>query len=76
MIKCKSVAKLLTSDGLAGLSRWKRAEVRLHLMMCKYCSRLARQLEQLRIMCQNMPDLTEADPGLEDRIIGRISGSR
>ena len=74
MISCKSVAKLLSSDGLAGLPWWKRAEVRLHLLMCKYCSRFARQIEQLRAAARRTPDPAEADPDLEERIIRRLSG--
>jgi hypothetical protein len=74
MITCRNVAKLLTSDELAALKWWRRAEVRLHLLMCKYCSRLARQLQQLRAAARRVPDVSEGDPGLEDRIINRLSG--
>ena len=76
MISCKDVAKLLSSDELAGLPWWKRAEVRLHLLMCQYCSRFARQIEQLRIAARRMADPAEEDPGLEERIINRLSGRR
>ena len=73
MISCKSVAKLLSSDELAGLKWWKRAEVRFHLLMCKYCSRFARQMAQLRIAARRVPDLAEADPDFEKRIIRQLS---
>jgi hypothetical protein len=76
MIACKNVAKLLTSDELATRGWWKRAEVRLHLLMCKYCSRLARQLRQMRAAARRMPDSVSSDPGLEDRIISRLSGRK
>ena len=74
MISCKNVAKLLMSDELPGQTWWKRAEVRLHLVMCKFCSRLARQIEQLRLGARKMRDQNEADTGLEDRLIDRLSG--
>jgi hypothetical protein len=74
MISCKDVAKLLMSDELQAQSWWKRAEVRLHLAMCKFCSRLARQLEQLRFGARQMCDQNEADTGLEDRLIRGLSG--
>jgi hypothetical protein len=71
MITCKNVARLLTSDEFHALGGWRRAEIRLHLMMCKHCSRLARQLRQMGAAVRHMPD--SADPDLEDRIIGRLS---
>ena len=74
MISCKNVARLLTSDQLQSQSWWKRMEVRLHLAMCDFCSRLARQLEQLRSGARRMHDQNEADGGLEDRLIHRLSG--
>lgn len=73
MISCKSVAKLLMSDQLPEQRWWKRAEVRLHLAMCKFCSRLARQIEQMRSGVRQMSRQDEADPGLEERIIRRLS---
>jgi hypothetical protein len=74
MISCKNVAKLLMSDQLQAQSWWKRMDVRLHLAMCGLCSRLARQVEQLRSAARRMSDQDEADPGLEDRLIRRLSG--
>ena len=42
--------------------------------MCRLCSRLARQMELLRSAARRMSDQEEADPGLEDRLIRRLSG--
>ena len=74
MISCKNVAKLLMSDQLQAQSWWRRMEVRLHLAMCRFCSRLARQIEQLRSATRRMSEQEEADSGLEDRLIRRLSG--
>lgn len=73
MISCKNVSTLLTSDQLQAQSWWKRVEVRLHLAMCDFCSRLARQLEQMRSAARKTGEENEADPGLEDRLIRRLS---
>ncbi|MGP8245308.1 MAG: hypothetical protein ACLQVN_12410 [Bryobacteraceae bacterium] len=73
MISCKNVAKLLMSDQLQTQSWWKRLEVRLHLAMCGLCSRLARQLEQLRSGVRQMSG-KEAGPDFEERLIRRLSG--
>ena len=75
MISCKNVARLLLSDQLRTQSWWKRAEVRLHLAMCRFCTRLARQVEQLRSAARQMSDRDEADSGVEERLIRRLSGS-
>lgn len=54
MISCKNVATLLMSDQLQTQSWWKRVEVRLHLAMCRFCPRLAHQMEQLRSAARGM----------------------
>ena len=74
MISCKNVAKLLMSDQLQAQSWWRRMEVRLHLAMCRFCSRLARQIEQLRSAAQGVTQQEAADPDFEDRLIRRLSG--
>jgi hypothetical protein len=74
MISCKNVAKLLMSDQLQAQSWWRRMEVRLHLAVCRFCSRLARQIEQLRSATRRISEQEEADSGLEDRLIRRLSG--
>jgi hypothetical protein len=77
MISCRNVAKLLTSDELAAQSFWKRAEVRFHLLMCKYCSRLARQIKQLGAAVRRHRDSTlSEDTGLEERLISKLSGRK
>jgi hypothetical protein len=74
MISCKNVAKVLMSDQLQAQSWWKRIEVRLHLAMCRFCSRLARQMEQLRSAARGVNQQEGAAPDFEDRLIGRLSG--
>jgi hypothetical protein len=74
MISCKNVAKLILSDQLQAQTWWKRMEVRLHLAMCEFCSRLVRQVEQLRSAAQRMSEQDPIDPGFEDRLIRRLSG--
>ena len=74
MISCKNVAKLLMSDQLQAQSWWKRLEVRAHLAMCRFCSRLARQIEQLRSATRRTSEQNEADSGFEDRLMRRLSG--
>jgi len=74
MISCKNVAKLLMSDQLQAQSWWKRLEVRVHLAMCRFCSRLARQIEQLRSATRRPSEQEETDSRFKDRLIRRLSG--
>jgi hypothetical protein len=76
MISCKQVANMLLSDQLPAQRWWKRAEVRLHLALCKFCSRLARQVEQMRRAAREMNLQDAADPDLENRLVRRLSQSR
>lgn len=79
MIRCKQVARLLTSDQLTGQIWMKRVEVKLHLWMCKYCSRLAKQIHQLRVAVQRvfgkpMEALgSQAGENLEKRVLSKLS---
>ena len=78
MIRCKEVAKLLTSDQLRNEGFWKRAEVRFHLWMCKYCARLERQIKQLRSSALQMAASTDAEKAggasgdLEARLLRKL----
>ena len=74
MISCKNLAKLLMSDQLETQSTWKRMEVRLHLAMCGFCSRLASQIKQLRFAAQQTRVQNEPDPEFEKRLTRRLSG--
>ncbi len=80
MIRCKSVAELITSDRLKAASFRVRLEVKLHLWMCRYCARLARQIEQLRIAASRFAGSLDrettgtAGEELDDRILKKVSG--
>ena len=76
MISCKNVAKLLMSDQLQAQSWWKRMEVRFHLAMCRFCSRLARQIEQLRSAARGVSEKEMPPRDFEDRLIQRLSGQQ
>jgi hypothetical protein len=73
VISCKEVSRVLMTDELQGLRGWKRMEVRLHLAMCGLCSRLARQLKQMRSAAKSAGATDNADAGLEERLIRRLS---
>jgi hypothetical protein len=80
MIRCKSVAELITSGQINDASPWVRLEVKLHLWMCRYCARLARQIKQLGMAASKLAGSFDqemagaAGEDLEARILRRVSG--
>lgn len=75
MMKCKEVATLLDMEQVAGETLWRRAGVRLHLMMCRNCRRFERQLRQLRVSAQSIRSGFDAEAsaaGLEDKIVKNL----
>ena len=74
MITCKQAATLLTSGEIERQSAWRRWEVRFHLWMCKNCSRLARQLEQIHQAGRELRSMFESEKpaGDPDGMVGSI----
>jgi hypothetical protein len=48
MISCREVARLVTSDEVLSLGWYERVRVRMHLLLCRHCSRLRRQVGEMR----------------------------
>ena len=48
MYSCKDVSQLLSKSMDRSLPFYQRVLIRLHLFMCKYCSRLKEHFEVLR----------------------------
>ena len=46
MLKCKDVAELASRYVDNDLGVMQRTQMRLHLMMCKHCSRYVRQIRE------------------------------
>jgi len=49
MLRCKQVTTIVAHDELADAGPWLRLKVRLHLMMCRHCSRYAAQIRELGV---------------------------
>lgn len=47
MLTCKEVMTMISSDGLERSTWRERMSLRLHLMMCRHCSRYAAQLRAI-----------------------------
>lgn len=58
MFRCDDVSKKVSQGMDTSISLWARILIRMHLWMCRHCSRVYRQLHQLRQMSRH----NEADP--------------
>lgn len=78
MTSCKEVARLLTSDELERQGSWTRLQVRFHLWMCRHCSRLAKQLEEIRTAGRRLRATFDGETpspggeGLETRLLKKL----
>ncbi len=62
MLSCKDVTRLVSESMDRSLPLGKRVGVRLHLLMCKFCSRYERQLLLIRETAKHLV-AAEEPPG-------------
>ena len=78
MLTCKEVASSISSDWLERSGWRRRLEVRLHLLMCRYCRRYAAQIRALNAAAAKLCEATAPDretvTRLEDSILGSFRG--
>ena len=78
MISCRELSKLITSDQILSESWLKRLEVKLHLLMCRHCSRLIRQIQMIRKAARELrvrADLLDSpsqETTLESRLLEKL----
>ncbi len=72
MYSCREVTKWIASDEYLAAGFFKKLGIRLHLMMCRYCSRYRDQLRalaaKLRIVTHEVPSSEAARNRIVDRI--------
>ena len=59
MLSCKEVSRLVSESMDRGLPFWQRCSMRLHLLMCSFCSRFRRQILFLRGAAHSFGKATE-----------------
>ncbi|MDE3195969.1 MAG: zf-HC2 domain-containing protein [Acidobacteriota bacterium] len=74
MTPCREIARILLSDEIASQPIWRRMEIRMHLAMCRFCSRLARQITQMGEAFRRSIEEDPAATGLESRLLERLQG--
>ena len=68
MISCKEVIRKIASDEVADAPFLQRLVVRLHLLMCRYCRRYAKQLRTIGALTRKAWCLGDEDRGEVDRL--------
>ena len=63
MFRCQDVSQLISRSMDASLPLGQRLGVRIHLMMCCYCTLFRRQLLVLRRFCRDPGDHLPQMPG-------------
>lgn len=73
MAACRDVTRDLTLAGEVPLSTYRRAQIALHLMMCRHCRRHKAQLQQmLRLLQAAQSQEPDADDSLPAEARARI----
>ncbi len=66
MLRCKQVTTMVASDELADAGPWLRLKIRLHLMMCRHCSRYAAQIHAIGVKARERFHPAEERSRVED----------
>ena len=56
MLRCREISKLVSESMERDLPLPQRLQVRMHLMMCRFCSGFARQVRLLRRAARENPE--------------------
>ena len=75
MYRCSEVVRLVSSDEYLTAGLLKKLQIRLHLAMCKHCSRYVRQLRALAAYVREAADGVSASEiqRAKSQILQRIS---
>jgi len=65
MMNCKQASQLISRTLDETLSLRERFALKLHLYLCKYCSRFSQQLHNLHIALRNMGKSIEDDTSIK-----------
>ncbi len=79
MMRCKELARLIASDGLAEATWSRRVAVRFHLLMCRHCRLYQTQMRDLGSAARSLLKGEDRGPdldGLKSSILEKISEAR
>jgi putative zinc finger protein len=64
MMNCKQASQLISRGLDVTLSKRERLALKLHLLMCKYCSRFRQQLMAINVAISKIGKQIEDDPNI------------
>ena len=68
MIGCSELTRMVASDALADAPWWRRAAVRLHLLMCRHCRGYVQQIDMIGKEVRQTVAATDADEAALERL--------
>ncbi len=68
MLSCRTIAYLITSDGLEGSSWLTRLRVRFHLLHCKHCHRHTAEIETIGNVSRDTWNIASVDTATMHRL--------
>jgi len=72
MLKCRQVTRLAATDDYKELSFLKKAEFKIHLMMCSHCKRYFSQIVSMGCEARKASHENEAQPEQLNRMQNKI----
>jgi hypothetical protein len=75
MLSCKEVTSSISSDRPERSGWWHRLEVRMHLLMCRYCRRYAAQIRAVNEAARELFESTAPDRETVTRLESSILDS-
>jgi hypothetical protein len=68
MFTCQDATHLHTEDREGALEGWTGAKYRFHMMICPYCKRCRRQLNEAIALARNLPP-DDVRPETEESLV-------
>lgn len=72
MLRCDEVTRLCASEGLNRASIYVRVAVRVHLVMCRWCSRYIRELAAIGSATRELTRETKDEAARTEALVGRV----
>ena len=76
MLRCREVSKLVSESMERNLPFGTRVQVRMHLMLCRFCAGFARQLRLLRRAARQNPERLAGSPSTPEATLSQEARER
>lgn len=76
MLRCREVSKLVSESMERSLPFGTRVQVRMHLMLCRFCSGFARQIRLFRRAARQSPERLAGAPSTPETTLSQEARER